>query len=128
MEQRFLFGLLMWGEGNLTPNYILFCVFGSFGALQFVAGKYARFDLTPFRSPLAQLVGILFLVFAFVWFFTIQPDLFIPGLAGGEFVVYSFIGFSIGYVISRLSAWLATRVAPRRARAHASRQRESQSE
>lgn len=118
----------MWGEGNLTPNYILFCIFGAFGALQFVAGKYARYDLTPFPSPLGQWVGIAFLVFAFVWFFTIQPDLFIPGLAGGEFVVYSLAGFSIAYVISRFSAWLAMRVAAGRARALAARERETQPE
>jgi hypothetical protein len=111
MEQRFLFGLLMWGEGNLTPNYILFCALGSFGALQFVAGTYARRDLTPFRPPLAQVVGAALVVFAFVWFFAVQPDLFIPGLAGGEFVVYSGIGFLGAYGFARFVAWLANRSA-----------------
>lgn len=114
----------MWGEGNLTPNYILFCACGSFGALQFVAGKYARRDLTPFAPRLAQLVGAVFVIFAFAWFFRIQPDLFIPGLAGGEFVVYSFVGFVIAFLISRLLGWLATRFTPRHVHALAPRKRE----
>src|SRR5581483_7084097 len=101
MEQRYLFGLLMWGEGSLTPNYILFCLIGSLGTLQFVAGTYARRDLTFLPRRAAQSLGILLVVFAFAWFFTVQPDLYIPGLAGGEFVVYALIGFIGAYLISR---------------------------
>lgn len=115
MEQRFFFGLLMWGEGNLTPNYILFCVLGSLGSLQVVAGTYARHDLTPFSPRVAQGIGVLLEIFAFIWFFRIQPDLFIPGLAGGEFVVYSFGGFVGAFVFARATAFLGARVAERNA-------------
>ncbi len=106
MEQRFFFGLLMLGEGNLALNYILFCVFGFLGAIQFVAGKYARRDLTPLPPRYAQIAGALIFVFAFVWFFAVQPDLFIPGLAGGEFVAYAFVAFVCAFLLSRLSARL----------------------
>lgn len=110
VEQRFFFGLLMWGEGNLTPNYILFCFIGSLGALQFVAGKYARRDLTPLPPRAAQMVGVLLVACAFVWFFSVQPDLFIPGLAGGEFLVYSFVGFIAAFFMARAVAWFGAKI------------------
>jgi hypothetical protein len=110
MEQRFLFGLLMWGDGNLTPNYLLFCFLGSLGALQFVAGKYTRRDLTPFPSRFAQVGGVILVILAFMWFFTTQPDLFIPGLAGGEFIVYSSVAFVGAFLVSRVMAIVVMRL------------------
>ena len=116
MEQRFLFGLLMWGEGNLTPNYIFFCALGSLGALQVVAGTYARRDLSPLPPRAAQIFGVALTAFAFVWFFTIQPDLFIPGLAGGEFIAYALLGFIAAYITARITAALGGRIAHTRTR------------
>lgn len=116
MEQRFLFGLLMWGEGSLTPNYILFCALGSLGALQVVAGTYARRDLSPLPPRAAQIFGAALTVFAFVWFFTSQPDLFIPGLAGGEFIAYAFFGFVCAYIMARVTAALGNSIARMRTR------------
>jgi len=110
MEQRFLFGWLMWGEGNLTPNYLLFCFIGSLGALQFVAGKYARRDLTPLPPRVAQVLGVILVVGAFVWFFNVEPGLFIPGLAGGELLVFSALGFILALVVVRVVAEFALRV------------------
>lgn len=112
MEQRFLFGLLMLGENYLALYYLVFCFIGSFGALQFVAAKYARRDLTPLPAPFAQIVGVVLVVLAFVWFFNARADLFIPGLAGGEFVVYAFSGFLGAFVVARACVWLAARVMP----------------
>lgn len=118
----------MLGEGNLALNYTLFCAFGSFGALQCAAGKYSRRDLTPLPKRGAQFFGIVFVAFAFVWFFTVQPDLFIPGLAGGEFVVYSFVGFVLAYTTTRVLAWLVLRVMKKTALVPSSGTREPQSE
>lgn len=110
MEQRFFFGLLMLGENYLALYYLVFCFSGSFGALQFVAGKYARRDLTPLPAPFAQTIGVGLVVFAFVWFFNARADLFIPGLAGGEFVVYAFVGFLAAFGVTRALVWFLARV------------------
>lgn len=110
MEQRFFFDLLMLGEDYLALYYLAFCFIGSFGALQFVAGKYARRDLTPLPARFAQIIGVGLVVFAFVWFFNTRADLFIPGLAGGEFVVYALGGFLAAFVVARALVWFAARV------------------
>lgn len=111
MEQRFFFGLLMLGEANLSLDYILFCGIGSFGALQFVAGKYERTDLTCLPSRAAQIFGALLVVFSFVWFFTVREDLFIPGLAGGEFLIYALVAFLGSYILARLLGIVSLRFA-----------------
>lgn len=110
MEQRFFFDLLMLGEDYLALYYLGFCFIGSCGALQFVAGKYARRDLTPFSTRVAQSIGAALVVLAFVWFFRVRADLFIPGLAGGEFVAYAFIAFAAAYLTTRALVWIVARV------------------
>lgn len=100
----------MLGEDNLALYYILFCIIGSLGTLQFVAGKYARRDLTPFSPRVAQIIGATLVVFAFVWFFSVRADLFIPGLAGGEFVAYAFLAFAAAYFMTRALVWIVVRV------------------
>ena len=110
MEHRFLFGLLMLGENYLAVYYVAFCFVGSLGALQFVAGKYARRDLTPFSARLAQGLGVALVALAFVWFFSARADLFIPGLAGGEFVVYAVAAFVAAFGCTRALVWIAARL------------------
>lgn len=109
MEQRFLFGLLMLGEDNLALYYLLFCAVGFLGAIQFVAGTYARRDLTPLPPRAAQIAGAALVIFAFLWFFSVRADLFIPGLAGGEFVAYALAGFVCAYLVTRAVVWAAAR-------------------
>jgi len=111
MEQRFLFGLLMLGEGNLTPNYLFFCFVASLGVLQFVAGKYARRDLMLLPPRAAQVVGVGLVVGAFVWFFLAEPGIFIPGLAGGELLTFSLASFLAALLITRLVAAMMVRLA-----------------
>src|SRR5690348_10577234 len=111
MEQRFLFGLLMLGEGNLTPNYLFFCFLASLGVLQFVAGKYARRDLMLLPPRAAQVVGVILVVGAFVWFFLAEPGIFIPGLAGGELLTFSLASFLAALLITRLVAAVMVRLA-----------------
>lgn len=101
MEQRFLFGLLMLGEGNLTPNYLFFCFLASLGVLQFVAGKYVRRELMLLPPRAAQSIGAVLLVAAFVWFFLAEPDIFIPGLAGGELLTFSIAAFVSALLVTR---------------------------
>jgi hypothetical protein len=114
VEQRFFFGLLMWGEGTITPHYLIFCFLGSLGALQFVAGKYRRRDLTPFPFHFARWGGAALVGLAFLWFFTVEPDIYIPGLAGGEFVVFALSGFASAVLSCKGAAALARRWLPER--------------
>lgn len=115
MEQRFLFGLLMIGEGSLALNYLLFCILGSLGALQFVAGRYDRRMLTFLPPRVAQVAGVGLVVLAYVWFWSAQPDLYIPGLAGGEFLVFAFLAFCAALLLTRVVTALAQRLSAARA-------------
>ena len=101
----------MLGENYLALYYFVFCFVGSLGALQLVAGKYARRDLTPFPARVAQCIGVGLVGSAFVWFFNARADLYIPGLAGGEFVTYAFAAFVAAFLLTRVVVWTRTRAA-----------------
>lgn len=48
---------------------------------------------------------------AFTWFFWADDEIFVPGLAGGELFVLFVVAFLIAVPLTRLVAWLVTRVA-----------------
>lgn len=114
----------MLGEDNLALYYLVFCAVGFLGAIQFVAGTYARRELTPLPARAAQFAGVTLVLFSFVWFFSARADLFIPGLAGGEFVACALAGFVGAYLVTRAIVWAAERLMQLR---FASAERESES-
>ncbi len=93
-------GILNFGEGLLALNYLIFCALASLGVLQLVAaqGRYVGLMLLP--AAISRWLGAGLLVGAYAWFFTIQPDLFIPGLAGGEFFLLFALGFAVGLLLA----------------------------
>lgn len=110
MDNKILFGLLNLGEGILALNYLIFCALAGLGVIQFAAGRENLRGLMILPSKLNQWVGVALVAFAYLWFFTNQPDLFIPGLAGGELSTLSILGFGIGLIISIFLGILSFRV------------------
>ena len=103
-------GILNFGEGLLGLHYLIFCTAASLGALQLVAAHARLVGLMFLPAPATRWLGALLAVGAFAWFFTVQPDLFIPGLAGGEFFTLFFLGFGGALVIALGLSVLANRV------------------
>jgi len=110
MENRIFFGLLMLGEGMLAPNYIIFCFIGSLGVIQVVAARYGLRGMMLLPAAPSQWLGLALVVLAYLWFFTVQPDLFIPGLAGGELSTFAILGFVLAVGASWLLGLVSLRV------------------
>ncbi len=103
-------GILNFGEGLLGLNYLIFCTMASLGALQLVAAHARLVGLMFLPVPATRWLGAILVVGAFTWFFMVQPDLFIPGLAGGEFFTLFVVGFGGALVILLGLSVLANRV------------------
>lgn len=116
--------ILNFGDGFLAVNYLIFCTIASLGTLQFIAGRTRLIGFLLLPQKLSMWIGAILVVGAFVWFFTIQPDLFIPGLAGGEFFALFFGGFLVALFASILFGIVANQVI-RRLLLHSPPRRES---
>ncbi len=93
-------GILNFGDGLLWLTYLIFCTIGSLGVLQIAAARARLVGLLLLPPKASRWLGAALITGALMWFFTVQPDLFIPGLAGGEFFVEFFIGFGLAVVIA----------------------------
>lgn len=103
--------ILNFGEGLLAVNYLIFAAVASLGVLQFVAGRERLVGLTLLPGKVASRLGLFLVAVAYVWFFAVQPDLFIPGLAGGEFFTLFAVGFALAVLISLMLGIIHNRVA-----------------
>ncbi len=103
-------GILNFGEGLLWLNYLICCAIASLGALQIVAAQARLVGLMVFPVTVTRWLGIALVVGAYAWFFTVQPDLFIPGLAGGEFFALFILGFGIAVVVALTLGVLANQL------------------
>ena len=92
--------ILNFGEGSLAVNYLIFATAASLGVLQFVAGRGRLVGLMLFPAKVSEWLGLALLAGAYVWFFSVQPDLFIPGLAGGELFILFLGGFVTAVLVS----------------------------
>jgi hypothetical protein len=92
---------------TITQNYFILCFVTCLGALQWAAARNRKPAISFLgRWGLGRLgrgVGSLLVCTGFIWFFTATPDLFTPGLAGGE--------LSGLFVAGGLSALLVARLA-----------------
>lgn len=103
--------ILNFGEGMLAVNYLIFAAAASLGMLQFVAGRERLVGLTILPGKITSRLGLFLLAVAYVWFFAVQPDLFIPGLAGGEFFTLFAAGFALAVLISIILGIIRNRIA-----------------
>ncbi len=104
-------GILNFGDGLLWLTYWIFCIVGALGVLQIAAARARLIGLLLLPPQPSQWLGAALVAGAFVGFFTIQPDLFIPGLAGGEFFVEFFLGFGLAVLIALGLGILSNRIA-----------------
>jgi hypothetical protein len=102
--------ILNFGEGLLGVNYLIFTTLASLGVLQFVAGRGRLVGLILFSSRLSKWLGVALVAGAYVWFFAFQPDLLIPGLAGGELFTLFLVGFVLALLISVALGIMANRL------------------
>jgi hypothetical protein len=92
---------------TITQNYFILCFVSCLGTLQWAAAHNHK----PALSLLGRwglgwagkAVGLLLIGGSFSWFFAFTPNLFAPGLAGGE--------LSTLFVAGGLCALLVTRLA-----------------
>jgi hypothetical protein len=103
-------GILNFGEGLLWLHYLVFCIVASLGALQIAAAHARMVGLMLLTPRLSGWLGLALGVGAYVWFFTIQPDLFIPGLAGGELFTLFLGGFVVALVLALALGILSNRL------------------
>ncbi len=107
-------GILNFGEGSLPLNYLIFCCIASLGAIQIAAAQARLVGLLLLPIRYSRMLGVVLIVGSYIWFFAIQPDLFIPGLAGGELFTLFFIGFGIGVLLSLGFGIISNRMFARR--------------
>ena len=92
---------------TITQHYFLLCFIVSLGMLQWSAARNHRLGLSLLGTwgltrP-GTIAGILLVVGGFSWFYACTPELFEPGLAGGELTPVFGLGGGYALLISRLS-------------------------
>ena len=117
--------LLHFGSGAQAIHYFVFCLVGILGTIQGVAAHYRRSDLLWLDGRKGYVFSALTVAASFVWFFLIDQDIFIPGLAGGELFTLFAAAFVVAVPITRAVAFFAARVrAPAVAPKRAAREKE----
>jgi hypothetical protein len=91
-------------------NYFIFCLAAIFGTIQGVAVHYNRSDLYWFEGRFGYTLSAAAIIGSFIWFFATDKEIFIPGLAGGEFFTLFVSAFAVAVPITRVVAWIAARV------------------
>jgi hypothetical protein len=111
--------LLHFGSGLQAIHYFIFSLVGILGTIQGVAVRYHRRDLVWLDRRKGYALSALMVAGSFVWFFLVDQDIFIPGLAGGELFTLFAAAFVVAVPITRAIAFFAARVralsAPERA-------------
>ncbi len=110
--------LLHFNSPTQTIHYFILCLVAILGVIQVSAAPANRRDLLWFDERTSLLIGVLSIPSAFIWFFLVDDELFIPGLAGGEMIAIFSVAFVTAIPISRMVALLArARTAPASQRA-----------
>ncbi len=102
--------LLHFGAGTQAVNYFVFCLTAILGTIQGVAVRYGRSDLVWLEDRAGYAVSALMVAGSFVWFFTTDREIFIPGLAGGELFTLFVSALVIAIPLTRMTAYFAARV------------------
>jgi hypothetical protein len=84
------FDLLHFGSGIQAIHYFVLCFVSIVGTLQGVATRFENSDLIWLPGKSGYWLGGLLVTGSTAWFFLVDEELFIPGLAGGElFVIFA---------------------------------------
>ncbi len=105
-----ILNLLHFGSGLQAIHYFIFCLVGILGTIQSVAVRYHRNDLLWLDHRKGYALSALMVAGSFVWFFLVDHDIFIPGLAGGELFTLFAAAFVVAVPVTRVVAFLAASV------------------
>jgi hypothetical protein len=94
---------------TITQHYFILCFVSCLGVLQWMAARRRKLTFSLLgRWGLGRWggsIGLLLVAGSFGWFFTCTPNLFSPGLAGGELSIL-FVGGGLGaLLVARLAGW-----------------------
>ncbi|MEA3346288.1 MAG: hypothetical protein U9Q78_08655 [Chloroflexota bacterium] len=96
---------------RLALSYLLLCTFSCIGVLQLQAARQRLDGLSLWGGQGARwwgyIVGLSLIFGSFAAFYTLAPNLFVPGLAGSELVILFTAGFALALVITLAAASLA---------------------
>jgi len=107
-----ILGLLHFGSGDQATHYFALCLGAILGTLQIVAARYKRADLLWLEERAGFALGIVLVVGSFVWFFATDKEIFVPGLAGGEFFTLFAAAFATATPLTRVVAFALSRLRP----------------
>ena len=104
------FGLVNIISIDQAIHYLAFCFIGILGAIQFAAVRYHRADLVWLEGRNGYVLSATFLVGGFFWFFVTDQEIFIPGLAGGEFFTIFALALGGAVPVARIVAFVMARM------------------
>jgi hypothetical protein len=115
------FGLVDIISIDQAIHYLAFCFVAILGAIQFAAVRYRRTDLAWLAGRNGYALSAVLVIGSFGWFFVTDQEIFIPGLAGGEFFTLFVIALGLAVPVTRGIAFAvihgrAPALAPRPAR------------
>lgn len=102
--------LLHFGSATQAVNYFAFCLVAILGTIQGVAVHYSRSDLLWFEGRVGYAFSVLTVAGSFIWFFLAEQEIFIPGLAGGELFTLFVAAFVVAIPVTRIVAFITTRM------------------
>lgn len=102
--------LLHFGSGTQAVHYFVWCLVANLGVIQAAAVRFGRRDLQWLEGRKGYVFAALAVVGAPVWFFWIDNEAFLPGLAGGELFAVFAAGFILAILTTRLVAFLMPRI------------------
>ncbi|MCL4394812.1 MAG: hypothetical protein M1482_08440 [Chloroflexi bacterium] len=96
--------LLHFGSGAQATDYFVLCFFGILGTLQAVAVRYRREDLLWIDGRPGYFLAAALIAGGYVWYFVVDTEIFIPGLAGGELFTLFATAFAVAIPVTRVAA------------------------
>ena len=89
-------------DGLQAIHYFIHCLVAIIGTIQAVAVRYGRHDLVWIAERGGYWFGGTLIISSFVWFFLVDEEIFIPGLAGGELFAVFVAALLIAVPITRV--------------------------
>lgn len=105
------FDLLHFGSGVQAIHYWILCLTSILGTIQCAAVRYHRNDLVWINGRGGYVFGLASILAGFAWFFLVDEEAFVPGLAGAELFTVFAAAFVIAVPVTRLFSFGLSRIA-----------------
>lgn len=99
--------MLDFGSGTQALHYFILCFVSILSAIEISSTLHRRQDLSWSGSRAGLYLGALAIAACFIWFFWVDSEIFIPGLAGGEMTAIFVAAFALAVPTARGIAYLA---------------------